>query len=96
MKQQVIEDVNIIPHLNKACGLDMHKDKIPGFISGKRWQHQEFNEFGTYTCPLKQIGDWLQNCPMENTGICRMSLFILKNCHWVGFTTNNKAIHIIY
>ena len=35
MKQQVIEDVNIMPQLDKACGLDMHKDKIVGFISVK-------------------------------------------------------------
>ena len=35
MKQQVIEDVNIMPQLERACGLDMHKDKIVGLISGK-------------------------------------------------------------
>ena len=35
MKQQVIEDVNIMPQLDRACGLDMHKDKIVGFISCK-------------------------------------------------------------
>jgi transposase len=53
MKQQVIEDVNIMPQLDKACGLDMHKDKIVGFISGKDGSNQEFREFGTYTCELR-------------------------------------------
>lgn len=53
MKQQVIEDVNIMPQLNRACGLDMHKDKIVGLISGKDGSNQEFREFGTYTCELR-------------------------------------------
>ncbi len=82
MKQQVIDDVNIMPQLDKACGLDMHKDKIVGFISGKDGSNQEFREFGTYTCELKQIRDWLQECDihhclMESTGIYWMSLL----CH---------------
>lgn len=40
MKQQVIEDVNIMPQLDGACGLDMHKDKIVGFISCKDGRQQ--------------------------------------------------------
>ncbi|RKR82848.1 hypothetical protein BDD43_3038 [Mucilaginibacter gracilis] len=35
MKQQNTTDVSIMPQLDKACGLDMHKDKIVGFISCK-------------------------------------------------------------
>lgn len=35
MKQHLKGDVNILPQLDKACGLDMHKDKIVGFISVK-------------------------------------------------------------
>jgi len=31
MKEQNGVDVNIVPQLDKACGLDMHKDKIVGF-----------------------------------------------------------------
>jgi hypothetical protein len=31
MKQQVIEAVNIMPQLHKACGFDIQKDKIVGF-----------------------------------------------------------------
>jgi transposase len=82
MKQQVIEDVNIMPQLDRACGLDMHKDKIVGFISGKDGSNQEFREFGTYTCELKEIRDWLQendihHCLMESTGIYWMSLYAI-------------------
>ena len=61
-----------MPQLDKACGLDMHKDKIVSFISCKDRSNQEFREFGTYTCELKQIRDWLQendiqHCLMEST-----------------------------
>lgn len=35
MKEQNDTDVNIVLQLDKACGLDMHKDKIVGFISSK-------------------------------------------------------------
>ena len=82
MKQQVIEDVNIMPQLDRACGLDMHKDKIVGFISGKDGSNQEFREFGTFTCELKKIRDWLQendihHCLMESTGIYWMSLYAI-------------------
>ncbi|MDB5135702.1 MAG: hypothetical protein JWP37_2305 [Mucilaginibacter sp.] len=66
MKQQVIEDVNIMPHLDRACGLDMHKDKIVGFISWKDGGNQGFREFGTYTCELKQIKVWLQENDIQH------------------------------
>jgi hypothetical protein len=36
MKQHLKEDVNILPQLDKACGLDMHKDKIVSFIPVRR------------------------------------------------------------
>ena len=82
MKQQVIEDVNIMPQLDRACGLDMHKDKIVGFISCKDGSNQEFRELGTYTCELKEIRDWLQendihHCLMESTGIYWISLYAI-------------------
>jgi len=74
MEKQVIEDLNITLQLDRACGLHMHKDKIVGFISGKDGSNQEFRQFGTYTCELKEIRDWLQenhihHCLMESTGI---------------------------
>ena len=46
MKEQNSVDVNIVPQLDKACGPDMHKDKIVGFISCKDGSGQELKEFG--------------------------------------------------
>ncbi|WP_184547804.1 hypothetical protein [Mucilaginibacter sp. FT3.2] len=101
MKQQVIEDVNIMPQLDRACGLDMHKDKIVGFISGKDGSNQEFREFGTYTCELKEIRDWLQendihHCLMESTGIYWMSLYaILEKNNYVDPSSPIYLVTII-
>ncbi|MDO3641101.1 hypothetical protein [Mucilaginibacter sp. L3T2-6] len=82
MKQHLKEDVNNLPQLDKACGLDMHKDKIVGFISCKDGSQQALREFGTFTCELKQIKEWLQasnveDCLMESTGIYWMSLYAI-------------------
>jgi transposase len=33
-------EVSILPQLNKACGLDIHKDKIIVFISDKEGKEQ--------------------------------------------------------
>jgi transposase len=82
MKQHLKEDVNILPQLDKACGLDMHKDKIVGFISCKDGSQQELREFGTFTCELKEIKEWLEvshveHCLMESTGIYWMSLYAI-------------------
>lgn len=41
MKQQII-DVNIMPQLDRACTLNMHKDKIFGFTSWRDGSNQEF------------------------------------------------------
>ena len=48
-----------MPQLEKACGLDLHKDKIVGFISDKEGRQQELKEFGTFTDDLLQIREWL-------------------------------------
>ena len=61
MNQQTNRDVNIAPQLDKACGLDMHKEKIVGFISCKDGSEQELMEFGTFTCELHKVKDWLQS-----------------------------------
>ncbi len=34
-------EVKLMPQLEKACGLDLHKDKIVGFISDKEGKEQE-------------------------------------------------------
>jgi hypothetical protein len=35
MKQQVIEDVNIVPQLDRACGLDMPKTRSSALFHAK-------------------------------------------------------------
>lgn len=55
MKEQNSVDINIIPQLDKAFGLDMHKVKIVGFISCKVGRGQEVKEFGTFSCELKEV-----------------------------------------
>lgn len=35
-------EVNILPQLDEACGLDIHKDTIIGFISDKKGKNQLF------------------------------------------------------
>ncbi len=48
MKQQTTNTMDILPQLDKACGLDIHKDKIVGFIACKDGSGQELKEFGTF------------------------------------------------
>gem|GEM_PF-3351031 len=52
MQQQSHQEVSFTPQLNKACGIDVHKDKIVCFISDKEGQEQILQEFGTFTCQL--------------------------------------------
>lgn len=96
MKEQHGTDVNIIPQLDKACGLDMHKDKIVGFISCKDGSGQELKEFGTFTCELKQVKAWLQghhveHCLMESTGIYWMSLYSILTEAGIHVTVANPT-----
>ena len=41
MKQQTATNMDILPQLDKACGLDIHKEKIVGFIACKDGSGQE-------------------------------------------------------
>jgi transposase len=80
MKQPKVADMTILPQLDKACGLDIHKNKIVGFNAFKDGSGQELKEFGTFTCELQKIKEWLQanqvaHCLMESTGIYWMSLY---------------------
>ncbi len=73
-------EVKLMPQLEKACGLDLHKDKIVGFISDKEGKEQEMKEFGTFTDDLFQIREWLfangiGHCLMESTGIYWLGLY---------------------
>ena len=90
MKQQKGTDMTILPQLDKACGLDIHKNKIVGFIASKDRSGQELKEFGTFTCERQKVKELLQanqveHCLMESTGIYWMSLYtILTDCGiWV-------------
>eukprot|EP01037_Dinobryon_pediforme_P018685 gene18685-18984_t len=90
------EDVTILPQLDKACGLDMHKDKIVGFISCKDGSGQELKEFGTFTCELKDVKAWLQghhveHCLMESTGIYWMSLYAILTEAGIHVTVANPT-----
>lgn len=53
-------EVKLLPQLEKACGLDLHKDKIVGFISDKDGKQQELQEYGTLpmTYTRSGIGYW--------------------------------------
>lgn len=74
------DEVRILPQIDKACGLDMHKDKIVCFISDKEGAEQYQEEFRTFTEDLFSIRDWLhqhkvKHCLMESTGIYWVSLY---------------------
>ena len=91
-------EVNIVPQLNKACGLDMHKDTIVGFISDKEGKNQSLKEFGTFTENLHEILKWLQandtkHCVMESTGIYWISLYHLLTEAGIEVTVANP-MHI--
>lgn len=73
-------EVRILPQIDKACGFDMHKDKIVLFISDKEGKHQQMIEKATFTDDLLWIRDLLikedvKHCVMESTGVYWMSLF---------------------
>jgi transposase len=73
-------EVKLLPQLEKACGLDLHKDKIVGFISDKEGKQQELQEYGTFTDDLYRIRDWLLghgigHCLMESTGVYWIGLY---------------------
>lgn len=73
-------EVNILPQLDKACGLDIHKDTIIGFISDKKGENQSLKEFGTFTKDLLSVVQWIKDngvryCLMESTGIYWITLY---------------------
>lgn len=73
-------EVRILPQIDKACGFDMHKDKIVLFISDKEGKGQQMIEKRTFTEDLYWIRDLLVNhevkhCVMESTGVYWVSLY---------------------
>ena len=94
--EQTIQDVRILPQLEKACGLDIHKDKIVGFISDKDGNGQILQEFGTFTYQLHQLKEWLiknevRHCLMESTGIYWMSLYAVLTDAGINVTIANPV-----
>jgi transposase len=79
MKQPKYE-VKIAPQLEIACGLDIHKDTIFGFISDQSGKTQLSQEFRTFSENLQELVDWIRqagvkHCIMESTGIYWISLY---------------------
>jgi transposase len=73
-------EVKILPQLEIACGLDIHKDTIFAFISDQSGATQLSKEFRTFSEDLHQLVDWIRqagvkNCIMESTGIYWISLY---------------------
>jgi transposase len=52
-------EVKLMPQLERACGLDLNKDKTVGFISDMEGKQQELRKMGTFTDDLFQIREWL-------------------------------------
>lgn len=79
-KTNAPHEVRILPQIDKACGFDIHKDKIVLFISDKEGKNQLLIEKTTFTEDLLWIRDLLlkeevKNCVMESTGVYWLSLF---------------------
>jgi transposase len=79
-KTDAPHEVRILPQIDKACGFDIHKDKIVLFISDKEGKNQRLIERATFTEDLLWIRDLLvkeevKHCVMESTGVYWMSLF---------------------
>lgn len=75
-------EVRLLPQVDKACGLDMHKDKIVCFISNKDGTEQHLEEFGTFSEELFKIRDLIAKhqvgrCLMESTGVYWISLYAI-------------------
>jgi transposase len=91
-------EVSLLPQVDKACGLDMHKDKIVCFISDKEGTQQHTEEFKTFTEDLFYIRDTLlkhgvSHCLMESTGIYWISLYGILTEAGINVTVAN-AQHI--
>src|ERR1043165_360194 len=84
LKTDAPSEVRILPQIDKACGFDMHKDKIVLFISDKEGNNQQLCEKTTFTEDLLWIRELLvkeqvKHCVMESTGVYWMSLFDILN-----------------
>jgi transposase len=91
-----MHEVRILPQIDKACGLDMHKDLIVGFISDIEGKQQELREFGTFTQDLYTIKDWIlqsnvSHVVMESTGVYWMGLYYVLTASGIEVIVANPA-----
>lgn len=70
--------MNISPQLERACGIDIHKDRVSVcfYIASST---EEVKDYPTYTCDLEQIRDDLlahniRDVIMESTGVYWIAL----------------------
>lgn len=87
-------EVKLAPQLDRACGLDLHKEKIVAFISNKEGNDQELREYGTFTDDLYKIRDWLLekgigHCLMESTGIYWLGLYNVLIASGISVVVSN-------
>jgi transposase len=92
----VNHEVRILPQIDKACGLDMHKDKIVLFISDKEGKQQVLQEFGAFTKDLYAIRDLVlqyevKHAVMESTGVYWMSLYYILTKAGIDVVIANPA-----
>jgi transposase len=96
-KTNTPHEVRILPQIDKACGFDVHKDKIVLFISDKEGKSQRIEERKTFTEDLFWIRDLLlkegvKECVMESTGVYWMSLFDVLNRASIRVTIVNPQL----
>lgn len=95
--EQPKDEVSILPQLDMACGLDMHKDKIVAFASSKDGKVQELREFNTFTADLYALLAWLRgfgsppHCLMESTGVYWVSLYTVLSEGGIAVTVANPT-----
>jgi transposase len=93
-KANAPHEVRILPQIDKACGFDIHKDKIVLFISDKEGKGQQMIEKKTFTEDLYCIRDLLLNqevkhCVMESTGVYWLSLYDILSTASIEVTVVN-------
>ena len=73
------DTMNIRPQLERACGIDIHKDKVSVcFYISK--ELEEVKDYGTFTEDLQKIRDALlanqiKDAIMESTGVYWIALY---------------------
>ena len=88
-RKQKVASIENLPVLNpNAAGLDIASDEIMACVPSDRDEHN-IQAFGTFTCDLHALADWLKKCrittvAMESTGLYWIPIFELLEAR--GFT----------